>query len=211
MASTTSKSSRAGPAIPISIVRCQDSDVPTLARIAATSMAADLLHRALYPSNNPLDVTPQQNNQERELSHSLRNPDARVFKAVALETGETVGYALLRFEGGQAGKDGAPADSTSTSAAATSNTPPTATTSEQQPQRRTESAASSLGPPPGANAKLISALMTGIRAVHSRVLGHVRHVCQLIFFFFDSAFSHCDPLCLVISSSLHYRVSLVLY
>lgn len=132
MASTISESKPAGPALPISIVNCQESDVVTLARIAATSMAVDLLHRDVYPSNNPLDITPQQTNQERELSRSLHNSDARVFKAVTVETGETVGYALFRFEGKreeeQAGEGGA---TVSVATAAISNATPTVRANEQ--------------------------------------------------------------------------------
>ena len=99
MVSINSEPKSAGLSLPISIVSCQESDVPIVARIAATSMAVDLLHRAVYPSNNPIDLTPQKTNQERELSRFLSNPDARAFNAVAAETSETVGYALFRFEG----------------------------------------------------------------------------------------------------------------
>ena len=162
---------------PISIVPSQESDVPTLAHIAATSMAVDLLHRAIYPSNSPLDITPQQKNQERELRRSLKNPDARVFQAVAVETGEIVGYALFRFEGKDDAEEKAPADDSNPAVPtnATSTTSGIAHTVDSQ-------AASMTGDPPsgfspGTNVELMSTLMKGVKAVHARVLGSKRHIC----------------------------------
>ena len=175
---SSAPSSRLPPtAVPISIVPAQESDVQTLAHIAATSMAVDLLHRAVYPSNNPLDVTPQQSNQERELQRSLRNPDARVFKAVTKETREIVGYALFRFEGKdetKAGHDGAgsapPATVTNTVAPAAG-----ATSGELKEQAAPVAPGPSF--PPGTNVELMSRLMKGIRGVHAQVMGEKPHVC----------------------------------
>ena len=161
---------------PVSISPSQESDVPTLAHIAATSMAVDLLHRAMYPSNNPLDVTPQQTNQERELRRSLKNPDARVFQAVDVETGEIVGYAMFRFEGKEDAEENGGADSKPAL--------PTAVTSTSDVAKTVDSQAASVTttPPggfsPGTNLELMSTLMKEVKAVHARVLGSKRHVCQ---------------------------------
>ncbi|MCJ1325714.1 hypothetical protein MMC10_002377 [Thelotrema lepadinum] len=151
--------------ISISIVPSQESDVPTLAHIAATSMAVDLLHRAVYPSDNPLDVTPQQTNQERELRRSLGNPNARVFQAVAKESGEVVGYALFRFEGKEEGQEKIAETATTSSGVA--------------PMVDIQAASKAPGSfSPGTNVELMSTLMKGVKAVHARALGDKRHVCQ---------------------------------
>ena len=163
----------------------------------------DLVHRAVYPSNNPLDITPQQTNQERELNRSLRNPDARIFKAVAEESGEIVGYALFRFEGKDSEDDDGAAASTAQATMTTTTSVSTASggtaanpnvsnvapstvggadsgqQNQQIPQTPAAAAPSPAGAIPGMNTELMGRLMQGIRGVHAREMGHKRHVCTV--------------------------------
>ena len=62
----------------------------------------------MYESNNPLDTSPQEHFLNAEFSRGALNPQARIFKATTKTSGETVGYALFRFDDGKENSSSGP-------------------------------------------------------------------------------------------------------
>lgn len=85
----------------IDISPASEDDFPTLAHIAPVAMGVDLIHRIMYEGNDPFDTSRQEKFLMAELRRAALNPQARIYKATTKASGETVGYALFRFDDGQ--------------------------------------------------------------------------------------------------------------
>ena len=92
----------------INITPASEQDFPTLAHIAATAMAVDLIHRIMYQSNDALNTSRPEQSITAELHRSAANPQAHIFKATLKASGAIVGYGLFRFDDGNSQVVGGP-------------------------------------------------------------------------------------------------------
>lgn len=79
------------------ILPATETDLPILARIAIIAMEADILHRVMFPSNDPLNTTFKESFVLTNLKMSFGKPGTWFLKAMDKEVGEITGYAILVF------------------------------------------------------------------------------------------------------------------
>ena len=133
----------------VDISPATELDFPTLAHIAAVATAVNLIHQVIHESNDLFDTSRQEQNIRAKLQGQAANPQARIFKATLKASGEIVGYAVFRFDDGEAQVAGGGGGGPSTANA-----------------------------PLAAKMNLLGRLSKWFEAAHSKHMGGKRHVCE---------------------------------